>query len=190
MAETERPFTLDDFTAMTQQYSAPLFAFACGFLRDRDAARDLVQDTFCDAWRAVQQRTPPFDLGGDRVDLRRWLYRIAYRRAVDVLRRRRVIHWESLDADDAVVAALPPERISFEDQIAEHDVLHRALTELASPDAACLLLAVVQGFSAAEIAPIVGATPAAVAKRIARAKQRLLASYLAQNQRAHEETRS
>jgi DNA-directed RNA polymerase specialized sigma24 family protein len=48
-----------------------------------------------------------------------------------------------------------------------------------------LLLIVVQGFTAAEAAQIIGATPQAVAKRFARAKQRLRAAYLAQNPAAY-----
>jgi DNA-directed RNA polymerase specialized sigma24 family protein len=46
-------------------------------------------------------------------------------------------------------------------------------------DVACLLLSVVQGFTAAEVAAILQITPAAAKKRLTRAKQRLRAAYFA-----------
>ncbi len=51
---------------------------------------------------------------------------------------------------------------------------------MAPQDAACLLLSVVQGFTAAEIAQIIDIAPEAAKKRITRAKQRLRAAYFAQ----------
>jgi DNA-directed RNA polymerase specialized sigma24 family protein len=68
--------------------------------------------------------------------------------------------------------------VAFEDQIAESEALNRALSGLAPEDIACLLLIVMQGFTAAEAGAIIGASAQAVAKRIARAKRRLLDAYL------------
>jgi DNA-directed RNA polymerase specialized sigma24 family protein len=48
------------------------------------------------------------------------------------------------------------------------------------------LLRVVQGFSAAEVGQIVGATPDVVNKRLSRAKQRLRTAYLAADVQAKE----
>ena len=78
--------------------------------------------------------------------MRRWLYRVAYRRAVDILRRRRLIRWESLhdllDRDE-----LPEDAISqaFEELFAEHEAMRHALAALNPEDTACLLLMVVRG---------------------------------------------
>jgi DNA-directed RNA polymerase specialized sigma24 family protein len=57
--------------------------------------------------------------------------------------------------------------------------MRNALEQLSAEDAACLLLIVVHGFTAAETGVILGASTSAVAKRLSRAKRRLLAIYLA-----------
>lgn len=64
--------------------------------------------------------------------------------------------------------------------------MRKALARLAPRDAACLLLRVVEGFSAAEVGRIIGASPAVITKRLSRARQRLRAVYLAQNAPAEE----
>ena len=165
--------------------------FLCGLTHDPELARDLLQDTFIAAWNATQQGAPPFVAKGDAGDedrVRRWLYRVAYRRAVDALRRRRLIRWESLH-DLLDREELPEDAIaaSFENIVAEREAMQRALTALTPEDSACLLLMVVQGFTAQEAAHIIGSTAAAMGKRIGRAKRRLLAAYLAQDTSTPEE---
>jgi len=107
--------------------------------------------------------------------MRRWLFHAAYNRAISALRRRRLIQWLPLES-----VTLP---ITFEDQFAEGQAVRTALAALAPADAACLLLIIVQGFTAAEVGQIIGASPQAVAKRFSRAKQRLHNAYLAENPR-------
>ncbi len=174
--------SLDAFTALARRYTQPLHVFLCGLVHDPELARDLLQDTFIAAWSAAQQGTPPLVANGDEAGIRRWLYRVAYRRAVDSLRRRRLIHWESLHA------LLDFERLpgnsasySFEELVAESEAMQRALATLSPEDSACLLLMVVQGFTAQEAAAIIGSSATAMGKRIGRAKSRLLSAYLAQN---------
>jgi RNA polymerase sigma factor (sigma-70 family) len=158
----------------------PLYTFLRGIAGDDEQARDLVQDTFCEAWRAAQRGTAPFDVDRPEAEVRRWLFRVAYTRAISALRRRRVIRWQSLDDPRTTPrGALPAP--PFEQDVAERAAMSAALAALSSADAACLLLIVVHGFTAAEVSQIVRASPQAVAKRFARAKLRLRAAYLAQN---------
>ena len=109
--------------------------------------------------------------------MRRWLFHAAYNRACSALRRRRIISWLPLESPTRETV----EDGSFESQIAESQAVRAALASLSPADASCLLLIVVHGFTAAEVSQIVGASPQAVAKRFARAKQRLREAYLAQN---------
>jgi len=206
------------FTALLNRHQWPLYAFLRGFVSQDEQARDLTQDVFADAWRATLRAAPPFAAlahahdvsagsagsagsGADDDAMRRWLFHTAYCRAISVLRRRRLIRWESLDARDtadttdprlgSVVArgAQPgggsvwaePFTEPFEERVVEEQALAAALAALAPADVACLLLSVVQGFTTAEIAQVIEATPDAAKKRLSRAKQRLRAVYLAQN---------
>lgn len=171
---------------MLERSQRPLYTFVCGLVGDDEHARDLVQDTFYEAWRAYARNAAPFDALRAESEVRRWLFRVAYHRAISTLRRRQIIRWHSLDALGSAKRTDAPVAVSFEEQLAEDDAVRRALTSLAPADVACLTLIVVHEFTAAEAGQVVGASAQAVAKRFARAKQRLRDVYLAQNQQAEE----
>ena len=40
------------FADLLNRYQWPLCSFLRGFINDNEHARDIVQDVFCDAWRA------------------------------------------------------------------------------------------------------------------------------------------
>lgn len=184
--DTSAPLSLAAFTATVDERQAALYAFLRGLVGDAEQARDLTQDTFHDAWRATQACAAPWTTAHDGEERRRWLFQAAYHRAISQLRRRKVIHWTSLDGSDetqtpAALAGMADSGARFEQRIVEAAALRAALARLAPDDAACLLLRVAQGFSAAETASILGVTSDAVAQRLSRARRRLRAIYLQQN---------
>jgi RNA polymerase sigma factor (sigma-70 family) len=133
-----------------------------------EQAHDLIQDTFHDAWLAACRGVPPFGtLLGPNEDMRRWLFQAAYHRAISLLRRRRLIRFGSLEERGDDEQEMPGSG-SFETALAERETLHRVLRQLTPPDVVCLLLRVVQGFSAAEAAAILETTPDNVNKRLSR----------------------
>ncbi|HEU4785191.1 MAG TPA: sigma-70 family RNA polymerase sigma factor [Ktedonobacterales bacterium] len=172
------------FASIMADLQRVLYAFVRGLIGDDEHARDIVQDVFVDAWRAIRQGTPPFT-DNDDTAIRRWLFHAAYCDAASILRRRRLIRWESLDAPVRTKREYEysSHQTSFEDQVIERTVMQDALSTLDPADAACLLLNVLQGFTAVEIAAIVGISPEAGKKRLSRAKQRLRAAYLANSHR-------
>ncbi len=185
-AVTSQPLSRDAFSALVERFQQPLYAFLRGFVENGEQARDLTQDTFAAAWRATQASVAPFIADIPEDEQRRWLYSTAYRRAVDLLRRKRLVRWEALDPIvETETGDLPP----FEDQVIEGETLRAALAELSSQDAACLLLRIVHGFSAAEVGDIMGVSAAVITKRLSRARQRLRAAYLGQNPPASQEQR-
>jgi RNA polymerase sigma-70 factor (ECF subfamily) len=171
------------FPDLVERHERELLRFLGGIVSDAEQARDLLQDTFYDAWRAAQRGAAPFVPASAPEEVRRWLFHAAYCRAMSALRRRRLIRWVSLDRAETPGLDGIEAVVSFEDQVAENEALGKALADLAPEDVACLLLIVVQGFTAAEAGQVIGASPQAVAKRIARAKRRLLNAYLAGNAR-------
>jgi len=177
------------FTQLLNDTQWAVYDFARGLVGETEAAQDIVQDVFVDTWRALKRHAPPFSGAADDAGIRRWLFHVAYCRAVTILRRRKLIVWESLSDDDALEPDLSHEPMPLEDQIAEAEVLREALLSLGPSDAACLLLSVVQGFTSAEIATIVDISPDAAKKRLTRAKRRLRAAYLAQHVQSQERTR-
>jgi putative glutamine amidotransferase len=173
-----------DFGALLDRHQASLLGFLRGLVSDPELARDLLQDVYCDAWRATLRGDAPFVAASADTDRRNWLFHTAYCRAISARRHAGALRWESLDAGQAGQAPLrerleAPSRL--EDALSEQDAAQVALASLASEDAACLLLNALYGFAAAEIAAILDITPDAAKKRLSRAKQRLRAAYLAQN---------
>ena len=183
------PLSFPDCTALVERHPRELWVFLSGLVSHAEQARDLLQDTFLDAWRAAQRGAAPLVMGGAPEEIRRWLFHAAYCRAISALRRRRLIRWESLDERVAIEDEALGSLVSFEDQIAEHAALQDALGNLSPKDVSCLLLMVVQGFTAAETAQILGDSPQAIAKRLSRAKRRLLHAYLAQEAVSEERLR-
>jgi len=174
------------FASLLAATQAPLRGFVRGMVGSVEQAQDIAQDVFVDAWRAATRGQAPFDGAGDEPAMRRWLFHVAYQRAVSALRHSAVLRVESLDVP------LPPEPsrlydpVPFEDRVAEGEALQAALDALGPQDAACLLLSVVQGFTALEVAAILEIAPAAAKKRLTRAKQRLRTAYFARQ--THEAT--
>jgi RNA polymerase sigma-70 factor (ECF subfamily) len=156
---------------------------------DAEQARDITQDVFMVVWRAAKEGAPPFTPGADERSIRRWLYCVAYRRAISVQRHERVLSIESLDGERAAHRERLAAPDAFDERIAERDALAAALADLETADAACLLLNVVQGFTAREIAAMLEITPDAAKKRLTRAKQRLRDAYFAREQSPAREVR-
>lgn len=164
------------FDDLLERHYRRLIAFARGLLGDPQAAHDVVQEAFVAAWRATQQQKPPFAPALDAAGAHRWLFRVAYNRAMSLRRHTTVLNWESLDQPNAFEPA-DPSQSAFEEQVVEGDALSAALARLSSEDAACILLHIVQGFTAAEVAQILGISTDAAKKRLSRAIERLRAAY-------------
>lgn len=180
-ASTPSPQLGGLFTSVLERTQGPLRGFVYGMVGNAEQASDVVQDVFVEAWRAAQRGTAPFQGDGDELAIRRWLFHVAYRRAISTLRHDTVLRFESLDVTPAPTPRRYFEPLAFDDQIAESDLLRKALAELGPQDAACLLLNVVQGFTALEIASILDINVLAAKKRLTRAKQCLREAYFAES---------
>lgn len=174
------PLSPAEFSTLVKQCQGALCGFLRGLVGNAEQARDLAQDVFQDAWRVALRAETPFIQGAAQEAMRRWLFQAAYYRAISALRRRQRIRWESLEEHNEREPEIFSAALTFEDEVAEREVMRSALDRLAPQDVACLLLRIVQGFSASETAEIVGASPQSVDKRLSRAKQRLRGVYLAQ----------
>lgn len=167
----------EQFTQLVDCHQHALHAYLAGMIGHPEQAFDLVQETFVDAWRAACNGSPPFTPGAENGEVRRWLFRVASNNAISLLRRRKLIHWESLEyLDETLLDATD----GFEEQVVESEALQAALAQLAPRDVACLLLRVVHGFSAQEAGLILDTSPENIHNRLARAKRRLRAAYVSQ----------
>ena len=87
-----RPEGTWSFEAIYEQFQHPIYRYVLSLVEDSTQAEDLTQDVFVRVWGALPRM--PADL-----KVSPWLYRIARNIAYDVLRRRQLISWSSLEAE-------------------------------------------------------------------------------------------
>jgi RNA polymerase sigma-70 factor (ECF subfamily) len=163
--ERLRPAARSDELALTAIYEAhrgELFAFLIRMTRDREAAEDLVQETFI---RLIKQARS----GHTPEAVRPWLYRVAANAAIS--RMRRGATWMRLlpRLVDRRESGQPEGDFLRSEQERE---LHTALAGLA-PDARAALLLAAEGFNGQEIAASIGRSEAATRTLLCRSRIRL-----------------
>jgi len=141
------------------QYQAPLSRYLYNMVRDKELARDLTQDTFLEAYRAIP------DTKGE-LKLKSWLYRIATNNAIQVLRRRKLITW--LPWTEKTPEPKEPE--NMEAGVAQRELIRSILDKLPEKYRAILLLHDYQGFKCPEIGIILDISLDAAKKRLARGR--------------------
>lgn len=133
----------------------------CAYLVDRQAADDLTQETYLRVWRAL----PTFRAESS---VRSWLLSIARRTCADELRRR--VRGRRLG--DRLTAAPEVET----DRTAEL-ALAALIDELEEDQRAAFVLTQLVGLSYAEAAEVCDCPVGTIRSRVARARERLVASY-------------
>lgn len=134
--------------------------FLAQMIPERTLAEDVLQETFCVAWRE-RDRMPR-----DEAHRRGWMYTVARNVALHALRKQRR-GWR-------VVAALSAQ--SSNDDLAANEALEMrdlVARTLSPQDRSLFLLRYVHGFSAPELAGMTGLRPATVRKRLERSANTL-----------------
>ncbi len=152
---------------LVRRHGPAIKAFALRLLNSRDEAEDVYAETFLRVARAR-------GAWEERGTVRSWLYTIARRQCLDVLRHRTVMH----RAEHTMVelerwrGATP----SAEARVAlgqEADRLERALARIPEEHREVLLLRVIHGLDARETAEALGFTEEQVHSRLSYARKRL-----------------
>ncbi len=146
--------------ALYECYAEQVYRTAMKITRDRDAAFDVTQDTFLQAFGGIDS----FD---GRATLGTWLYRIAVNQALQLLRRQKTERRHL-----RIVAERSPTETEPTDNGFQSDV-ESALDTLPEHDRAILVLKYQEGLSYEEIAASLDCAPGTVASRLNRARDRL-----------------
>ncbi len=144
------------FEATVREYSAVLYRYAFWLCRDRGRAEDLVQETFARASRAFDDVRSPEAIRG-------WLFTICRNEHARTFERKRpeIVH----DPEQALAKLSQSSTSDLE--------VRSALEVLPLLYREPLMLQVLGGFSAREIAEMVGTTEAAILTRLTRARKAL-----------------
>ncbi len=143
-----------DYEAVIERYSAPLYRLAFSYCANRPDAEDVVQDVFCEYLR----RRPVFPSETQR---RSWLMTVTANRCRDLLRsawRRRTVSIE----ETAPMASETPEK---------HYEVAEALKKLPPKDRAAVYLYYYEELPSKTIASILHMSDGAVRMRLTRARQ-------------------
>jgi RNA polymerase sigma-70 factor (ECF subfamily) len=185
--ERLRAGNADAYRTFVEQNSANIYNVALKLLGDEREAEDVLQETFLNAFEAL-------DRFEGRSKLSTWLYRIAYNASLMRLRKRKQMLTFSLDRPlyeddeeptrDSVHlvdwSTVPDDQLLTAEARAEMD---RAIAELPETLRSTFILRDVQGLSGAETADVLGISVQAVKNRLHRARLHLrdrLSSYFAE----------
>jgi sigma-70-like protein len=83
-SRSENATALTTFHAALAREQQALRGFVHGMVGDAEQARDIAQDVFLIAWQAAKEGASPFIPDADERSIRRWLYCVAYRRAISL----------------------------------------------------------------------------------------------------------
>jgi RNA polymerase sigma-70 factor (ECF subfamily) len=148
------------FEKLARAYSTDLYRYAMWICGNDALAKDLVQETFLRAWRAL-------DSLKSEGAAKSWLITILRREYARTFERKVP---QFTDVDSVVV----PDDVELEpDERVERDLLRKGMAALPSRYREPLLLQVVMGHSCAEIADQLGISKSAVMTQLFRAREKL-----------------
>lgn len=143
-----------EFELAVRTFSGDLYRFAFWLVRDPHAAEDLVQECFQRAWANWESLNDP-------ITLKKWLFTILRREFLRRLERKQL---PTVDIDGLELAS---DSLGMDETYALRQALASAPDNLIEP----LLLQVLGGFTAEELAVMNHSTPGAMAVRLSRARQ-------------------
>ena len=182
-ARIDRSISEQEFRELVEPHLRALHVHCYRMLGSLHEAEDLVQETLLRAWRRL-------DTYAGRASFGAWLYGIATNACLDALRRRgpRLLPNAVVPPDDPATAPAPPKTDvawlePYPDRLLEdgpEEQLDRresvrlafvaALQHLPPRQRAVLLLRDVVGWSAKEVAALLGSSPASVTSALQRAR--------------------
>jgi RNA polymerase sigma-70 factor (ECF subfamily) len=144
------------FEEIFRVYHTRIYNYVYRLVGNAEDAQDLTQESFLKAYRALLRGAQP-------VNLSAWLCRIASNTCMDLLRRRRLIHWQPLENLLAVLnvnvagARSPEEEVLQSERQAERQTeIARVLAQMPPRYRMYLILREREGFSYQEISAITG----------------------------------
>jgi len=150
--------------ALYRAYERPVYKFIVSRLNDPHEAADILHEVFMDIWRVAAS----FE---GRSQVRTWIFGIAYRKVIDVHRKRaRVVVTD--DVPEPVDVAQAADAGYAAQQEAEH--LHYCVGTLKDEHRAAISLAFFEDMSVAEIAEVAGVPEGTIKSRLHHAKKLLL----------------
>lgn len=164
------------FETLYDRYEKGIYTFCYGFMRDRQRAEDLAQETFLRMFRNAFRYRPVARFST-------WIYRIAANLCINELKKQRLRQTISIDQP----ISKDPESTKVVEKLAGggnqpltaaeerelQELLEEAIQHLPEDQRATLIMVEFHHMAYRDIAPILGITVSAVKMRIKRARENL-----------------
>jgi RNA polymerase sigma-70 factor (ECF subfamily) len=185
--------TKDTFDALYKDHVDLMYRYASRLCGETEAAKDLVQETFLNAYRGFK------NFRGD-AQISTWLYTIASRVCLRMRRKRKGAPERELSLDEFIPTSdgefrlqIPVEGLSPEDALQNkqlREALDAAIAKLPKKYKMVLVLRDMEGLSAKEVGAVMGLNERAVKSRLHRARlfvrRELSARGLAEDTASHQ----
>lgn len=155
---------------LLKKYNTYAFSIAVRIVKNREDAEEVVQDSFCKAFKAIRN----FSRAGK---FSTWLYKIVYNTALTKVRNKKVI-MDSIEEfpDSNRNFDIPDNYVNAFDKLVQTDqaaLLKKALTVLTESENLAITLYYMCENTIAEIETITGWNPSTIKTRLFRARQSL-----------------
>jgi RNA polymerase sigma-70 factor (ECF subfamily) len=138
--------TVEEYNTSVDYYSDGIYRFILRNIKDKDTARDIVQDSYEKLWRKINQVSYE--------SVKSYLFTTAYHTMIDYIRKNR----RKENLGDTVTDHL----IHSEQYNDLQEILHQALDRLSEIQRSVILLRDYEGYSYQEIGEITGLTESQV----------------------------
>jgi len=153
------------FEVLVRRYKNRLMGVLLRFVRDRELARDLAQETFLRVYERLDQFDPSRRFGP-------WLFRIGVNLALDYMRKRKRRIWPSLFSESRAEKGPDPAVADPRTSLDLEQEVRRVLDDIPEKYRAVLILRDLENFSTSEIAAIMHRKEATIRWRLAEARMR------------------
>lgn len=153
------------FANLVRTFEARLQAIIYRILLDWEETRDVVQETFVRAYRALTHYQ-------SQRKFQSWLFKIGVRQAYDVLRKKKYRPVELIYEEDQA-----PKEMGIRDEAVKQNeiikMIEKGVQQLPPQQRIPFVMAEYQGYGNKEIAEIIGGSPKSVERHLYRAREAL-----------------
>ena len=155
----------ENFEILMKKYLTSLFNFVLLFVKDRQIAEDLVQESFVKVWKNLDQ----YD---QKKKFKTWLFTIAKNTAFDYLKKKKAIPFAFFEAEENLLLEITDNNLLPDEILYREDInllVKETLDKLPENYRTVLKLYYMQDFSLKEIAEILKRSYNTVKSQYARA---------------------
>ncbi|MCY2964162.1 MAG: sigma-70 family RNA polymerase sigma factor [Planctomycetota bacterium] len=163
LVEAVRKGDHDAFGELVKRYEGRLMSVLLRFVRDRELARDLAQETFLRVYERIEQFDPSRRFGP-------WLFRIGVNLGLDYMRKRKRRLWPLLFSESRSETPPDPSSSDPRQQLDLEQEVRHVLEGIPEHYRTVLVLRDLENFSTSEIAAILNRKEATIRWRLAEAR--------------------